>query len=337
MRKNLLEYDDVLNQQRKIVYEVRRKALTGEAIRDMVLEAIDGVVDDIMDDCVVAGVRPDEWDIPGLRERLNRILGVQWPESDDELRDTARAEVQSRMQREARALFEAKEQELGLETSNQIARQLLLQFTDQLWKDHLLAMDRLRDGVSLRGYGQRNPLLEYKKEGFNMFLLMTALRDEAVVSRLLRVKLAPPPDAAEAIRQAIARQGGNPAQLTGDNLADEDEVVDGGDDGMEAPEPSVPTFAPPEPPPAPRLPAMGAEARAVARAMGIRRNDPCPCGSGKKFKKCCYSPDDDGEADEAAASAPAEPAPASADEAPPEIAGSDDSAQQPTDEAPVVA
>ena len=118
MRKNLLEYDDVLNQQRKIVYEVRRKALTGEAIRDMVIEAIDGVVDDIMDDCVVAGVRPDEWDIPGLRERLNRILGIQWSETDEELRDTARLEIQSRMLREAKALFEAKEQELSVETSN---------------------------------------------------------------------------------------------------------------------------------------------------------------------------------------------------------------------------
>ncbi|MBK9367313.1 MAG: preprotein translocase subunit SecA [Deltaproteobacteria bacterium] len=358
MRKNLLEYDDVLNQQRKIVYEVRRKALTGEAIRDMVIEAIDGVVDDIMDDCVVAGVRPDEWDIPGLRERLNRILGIQWSETDEELRDTARLEIQSRMLREAKALFEAKEQELSVETSNQIARQLLLQFTDQLWKDHLLAMDRLRDGVSLRGYGQRNPLLEYKKEGFNMFLLMTALRDEAVISRILRVKLQAPPDASEAIRQAIARQGGNPAVLTGDNLADEDDVVDasfGGDDGMEAPEPSVPGYAPAEPaapPPPPRLPAMGAEARAVARAMGIRRNDPCPCGSGKKFKKCCYSPDDDGEAEEAVAAAPEQAAEAQAPvessveeqaaepAAPPEAesqADADTAEQTPTDEAPVTA
>ncbi|MCK6514131.1 SEC-C domain-containing protein [Myxococcota bacterium] len=362
MRKNLLEYDDVLNQQRKIVYEVRRKALTGEAIRDMVMEAIDGVVDDIMDDCIVAGVRPDEWDVPGLRERLNRILGIQWSETDEELRDTARLEIQSRMLREAKALFEAKEQELSVETSNQIARQLLLQFTDQLWKDHLLAMDRLRDGVSLRGYGQRNPLLEYKKEGFNMFLLMTALRDEAVISRILRVKLQPPPDASEAIRQAIARQGGNPAMLTGDNLSDEDDVIDasfGGEDGMEAPEPSVPGYAPaapPEPPPPPRLPAMGAEARAVARAMGIRRNDPCPCGSGKKFKKCCYSPDDDGEAEEAAAASPeqavaeqapveepaaaepvAEQAPVEEPTAPAEAQLDADGEQTPTDEAPVTA
>ena len=206
IRKNLLEYDDVLNQQRQSVYELRRKALTGENVREMVVQSIEAVVDDVMDDCAQDGVHPEEWDVAGIRERLKRIFDIDWEESDEEIRDHALAELRGRMLDEAMKRYEAKEAEVGAEKLREVERQLLLHFTDQLWRDHLLAMDRLRDGIGLRGYGQRNPLLEYKKEGFNMFMMMTALRDEAVVSRVLRMEPAATEVAATAPGKSMARQ-----------------------------------------------------------------------------------------------------------------------------------
>ncbi len=256
IRKNLLEYDDVLNQQRKTVYEVRRRALEGENIRDMMVEAIQGVVDDIIDDHAPEGVHPEEWDVPGLRKKLEKVFGITWEEDDDAIRDLAHTELRQRMLDEAMALYEAKEEELGVEVARQIERMLLLQYTDQLWKDHLLAMDRLRDGIGLRGYGQRNPLLEYKKEGFNMFMMMNALRDEYVVSRFLRVELQPQPQAAEPAQEAAAQVPRT----------------------IQAPPPAAAVV---------QRPAPGQEAREWAQEHGVGRNDPCPCGSGRKYKKCC--------------------------------------------------
>jgi preprotein translocase subunit SecA len=205
----------------------------------------------------------------GLREKAGRIFGVQWDETDAELRDHASAEIRDRLLADAVALYEAKEADLGEEPCRQVERMLLLQFTDQLWKDHLLAMDRLRDGIGLRGYGQRNPLLEYKKEGFNMFMMMNALRDEMVASRILHVELnAVVEDAAAAPTKRAARSValGQKAILPADAEA----------------------FQAKESVEAPALPKPGGEARAFAAKMGMRRNDPCPCGSGLKFKKCCY-------------------------------------------------
>ncbi|MCB9764877.1 MAG: preprotein translocase subunit SecA [Alphaproteobacteria bacterium] len=285
IRKNLLEYDDVLNQQRKLVYEQRRKALTGDAdvVREMTVDAVEGVVDDFMDDCIQEGVHNEDWDIDGLRERLARVLMIEWDESDDGLRDHARAELKARLVEDAIERFETKERELGEETCRGIERMLLLQLTDQFWKDHLLAMDRLRDGIGLRGYGQRNPLLEYKKEGFNMFMMMTALRDEQLISRLLRIQATP-------VTEAAAAQGSKrmARRIAAGGLEEDVLAPSNGSPGPlgAAPTPFQPL--PQQAPAAPRRPAKGDEARAFAEAHGLRRNDPCPCGSGAKFKKCCY-------------------------------------------------
>jgi len=275
IRKNLLEYDDVLNAQRQAVYELRRRALMGENIRQMMFEAIEGVADDIMDDTCAVGIHPEEWDIESMRKRMAELIGVRWEETDDELRDFSQKEMLSRLLAQIGERYEAKEEELGEENARQIERMLLLQFTDQLWKDHLLAMDRLRDGIGLRGYGQRNPLLEYKKEGFNMFMMMNALRDEAVVNRFLRTQLSNEvEEAAEAPTKSAAR-----------GLASGKIGTPG-----PAPRPPVPgaNILPPRPA-APTRPAPGMAARNFAEANGIKRNEPCPCGSGKKFKKCCYT------------------------------------------------
>ncbi|MCP4804356.1 MAG: preprotein translocase subunit SecA [Proteobacteria bacterium] len=286
IRKNLLEYDDVLNQQRKLVYALRRRILTGEDadLREIALEAVTGVVEDIMDDCAQEGVNPEEWDITGLRERCTRIFPIEFEEEDDALRDFAHIELRERIQAEGVALYEAKETELGPEAARQIERMLLLQFTDQLWKDHLLAMDRLRDGIGLRGYGQRNPLLEYKKEGFSMFMMMTALRDESVVSRLLRVQLTPQAEAAA--ESGDKRTAQRVAQGALEQKAPEKAALP---EGLSAEQNAAAAkAAAPTAPKQVARPEAGEPARLFAAASGLRRNDPCPCGSGSKYKKCCY-------------------------------------------------
>ena len=284
MRKNLLEYDDVMNLQRKAVYELRRRALTGDNMRGMMLKSVSDLVDDLMGECIPPGARHDEWDTTRLMARSREIFGVQWGDSPESLREEARTIVAERLLRDATAQYVAKEAEIGAETLHLAERQILLQLTDQFWKDHLAAMDRLRDGVSLRGYGQKNPLLEYKKEGFQMFQLMGSLRDEAVVSRVLKADALLVERFAQAARPRTITAADIERQLALQRARAEAERAE------IAEEPLVPA---PPPRPAPRLPDKGAEARLVAFQQGLRRNDPCPCGTGLKFKRCCYDEAED--------------------------------------------
>jgi preprotein translocase subunit SecA len=171
------------------------------------------------------------------------------------------------------AEYDLQEKELGEEAMRQVERMLLLQHTDQFWKDHLLAMDRLREGIGLRGYGQRNPLLEYKKEGTSMFMMMCSVRDEAVMAQLLRMEFVKEEAEEEVEVPEVSKRAAKRLVETG-------------------------SLAPPTPAPKPavkakpRRPAKGEEARAAADQLGLGRNDPCPCGSGKKFKKCCFAAGD---------------------------------------------
>jgi preprotein translocase subunit SecA len=270
IRKNLLEYDDIMNLQRKAVYGMRRRALEGEDVRDMIADAIDGLVVDVMQECVSGALHPELWEIGKLRERIGTTFGIGFDDlTDDEFRDMAAEEIRPMLIEQATQVYEAQEAELGEEATRQIERMLLLQHTDQFWKDHLLAMDRLREGIGLRGYGQRNPLLEYKKEGTNMYMLMTSLRDEAVVSQLLRMEIAEEEQVPEISKSAAKN------------------LVQTGSISAPTPEPVVPSA--PAPKPEVQRPAAGAAALAMANEMGLGRNDPCPCGSGKKLKKCCGS------------------------------------------------
>jgi preprotein translocase subunit SecA len=274
IRKNLLEYDDVMNLQRKAVYDLRRRALQGESARAMMVESVEALTDDLMDEHVPAGVASETWATDVYKKRIEEVFTVSWPDTPEQLRELARMEIRTRTIQDATAAYAAKEAELGDETMRHLERMLLLQFADQFWKDHLLAMDRLRDGIGLRGYGQRNPLLEYKKEGFHMFKLMESLRDEAVLSRLLRLQ----------VQVAEAATSGTNAKQTARKLASgelEEDLVEP-TPAAYAPEPIVEA-----PAPARARPAKGAETRLFAMENGVRKHDPCPCGSGMKFKKCC--------------------------------------------------
>ena len=270
IRKNLLEYDDIMNLQRKAVYAMRKRALDGDDVRDMIVTAVDGLVDDVMAECVSAAMHPEMWNIGKLRERVGAMFNVGFEDLEDhDFRDMAAQEIRGMLQEVATAAYAKQEEELGEDATRQIERMLLLQHTDQFWKDHLLAMDRLREGIGLRGYGQRNPLLEYKKEGTNMYMLMTSLRDEAVVAQLLRMELAEDEEVPEISKTAAKK------------------MVSSGNVNAPAPAPQAP--AQPAPKPEPKRPQPGAEALAAAQELGLGRNDPCPCGSGRKLKKCCGS------------------------------------------------
>jgi preprotein translocase subunit SecA len=341
IRKNLLEYDDVMNLQRKTIYDMRRRALEGENIREMTIEALEHLVDDILGETVPEGVHPEQWDVDGMRQRIQRIFTLEWDDTDEDVRDMSFEELRSRIIHEATELYEGREEELEAEPMRRLERTLLLQYTDQHWKDHLLAMDRLRDGIGLRGYGQRNPLLEYKREGTDMFRLMMSMRDEAVISYVLKAELEPeaiPEPSKSSGRQLAAdaqSQGALPsapvaaptpnlpkmadvqarlaailaeraeAEAVASDIPDipdlsEDMEADGEDGELFPPPVDVESTADEvtlDADPAPEVPMgppqPGPEARAFAEARGLRRNDPCPCGSGNKFKKCCLKPEND--------------------------------------------
>jgi len=285
IRKNLLEYDDVMNLQRKAVYDLRRRALTGENVRQMMLESIAALIDDFMDEHIGESTSVEAWNTEAFLRRIDEVFTVTWEETPAQLKELSRVEIKQRLSDSALAAYEGKEKEIGEEGMRQLERMLLLQFADQFWKDHLLAMDRLRDGIGLRGYGQRNPLLEYKKEAFQMFQLMNSLRDEAVLSRLLRIQMQVAETASSAPSKAMAKRLSSGAL---DEELDQQEAP-------AAPEyEPIPVMAPPEASFA--RPAKGAETRLFALEHGVGRNDPCPCGSGLKHKKCCYESPAEGSA-----------------------------------------
>jgi preprotein translocase subunit SecA len=277
IRKNLIEYDDVMNLQRKAVYDLRRRALTGENVRQMMLESISALIADFMDEHIGESTSVEAWNTEAFLRRIDEVFTVTWEETPAQLKELSRVEIKQRLTDSALAAYEGKEKEIGEEGMRQLERMLLLQFADQFWKDHLLAMDRLRDGIGLRGYGQRNPLLEYKKEAFQMFQLMNSLRDEAVLSRLLRIQMQVAETASSSPSKAMAKR------LSSGALDDELEQQDA---------PAMPEYEPIPVMSAPQAsfarPAKGAETRLFALEHGVGRNDPCPCGSGLKYKKCCY-------------------------------------------------
>ena len=296
IRKNLLEYDDVMNLQRRAVYELRRRALMGESIREMMVEAIENLVDDVLGETADESANPELWDVAGLAERVRRIFQVEWAFTPEQVRDMAWEELRQAIRDEAMDRYETVEEQIGAERLREIERRTLLRQADAHWKDHLLAMDRLRDGMGLRGYGQKNPLLEYKREGTDLFRVMGSWRDEAVVTEIL--SLDPDKLVAQEAQEAMRVLGGLGGGVG--RAIDEDDAAETAltmaamlDARGRAAAPAAPAAArPPAPRPPPRLPAKGVEARRAGILAGLKRNDLCPCGSGQKFKKCCFGVDD---------------------------------------------
>ncbi|MEK6758383.1 MAG: preprotein translocase subunit SecA [Deltaproteobacteria bacterium] len=253
MRKNLLEYDDVMNQQREIIYKYRKQILSQSGLRDMVKEFTSDVATQIIEIHIEAKAHPEDWDLKSVADAAASQYGVDLATND--LNGINRREdLAAAITEKVWVRYNEKVAIVGDQAFADFEKVIMLHTLDTLWKDHLLSMDHLKGGIGLRGYGQKNPLQEYKREGFDMFVEMTAKLKSDVAERLYKVQIkmehehtppSPPPQMARPKEQKVTYGRGEEPQ--------EDD-----------------------------------KAEPVTRhGDKIGRNDPCPCGSGKKYKKCC--------------------------------------------------
>jgi preprotein translocase subunit SecA len=243
IRKHLLEYDDVNNKQRTEIYSLRRELLEGKGQREYLLQKAEEILAHLLDTTCGAGTDPEAWRPDELRNGVLRIFGIDVQALGIDWSKISAPQLRDRLWEVVRGRYEEKEQALGTEAMRQHERTLMLYVIDTAWKDHLLAMDHLKEGIGLRGYGQRDPLTEYKKESFEMFGLMSERIEDEIIMNLWRL------DA------VVQRQ-----QEEMERKRQRDLVYSA--PAKEAPQPAQ---------------------RAAGR---VGRNDPCPCGSGKKYKKC---------------------------------------------------
>src|SRR5499425_3533 len=275
IRKHLLEYDDVMNKQREIVYGLRRDILDGESQQERVLEWSEEVAEGTVHRFASRDMHADDWDITGLNEAMYRQFDLRLPpEASDAVEAGSTEALESVVLDGVRHLYEERERQVGAELFHRLERWILLGLRwedgefrgiDQLWKDHLLNMDHLKEGIGLRGYGQRDPLTEYKKEAFELFQDMVERTKAVVVERLFKVQVVRDSPIALPTMTAWAD-----AQESRGALPAEPRT------GWTPAATAVAPAAAPAPRPAPRTPT----------GEKIGRNDPCYCGSGKKYKKC---------------------------------------------------
>jgi preprotein translocase subunit SecA len=249
IRKHLLEYDDVMNVQRKTVYEQRREILGTDDLSDW----IDGMLTETIEEIVTAhldsGSHREDWDVEGLKERLFNLFGTRF--STEAFGNIEEAE--DYLLEMTRAIYRHKEEEFGPDTFRKLEKIIFLQILDGQWKDHLYSMDQLREGIGLRGYGQRDPLSEYKIEGFSMFEAMIARVSEDTIRTLALVQVAEDDSLPERKQQRFSMGRGT---MSGQSEGDQ-----------QAPQ--------------------AAQQTVKRDTPKVGRNQPCPCGSGKKYKKCC--------------------------------------------------
>jgi len=280
IRKHLLEYDDVMNTQRQIIYGERNKILEGESLKDTLQEMRGEVIDGQLALYTNEETYPEEWDLAGLTEAVKRQfdLEISWPA--EEVPSLTQALLRDSIEERALKAYEEREAKLGPEMIRYLERMIMLQVVDSQWKDHLLAMDHLKEGIGLRGYGQKDPLIEYKREGFEMFEAMVERIRQQTIEYLYRVQVAP----ADAFPFDDAQ--GRPFDSAQGRPMDEARVAPsaGGRDGD--------ILGRPEARSQPRLAERSLRPTASTAPIKIAgkkigRNDPCPCGSGRKYKKCC--------------------------------------------------
>ncbi|MDI3481808.1 MAG: preprotein translocase subunit SecA [Tepidanaerobacteraceae bacterium] len=241
IRKHVLEYDDVMNTQREVIYSQRRKVLEKEDLKASIKQMIADVVDRLLDIYAGKEIHPEEWNIKGLAEYMADIFQIKDVIDSSNLENMSREDVRNALVEKALAAYDKKEQELGSENMRELERFIMLKVVDQKWMDHIDAMDQLREGIGLRAYGQRDPVIEYKIEGYEMFQEMIASIQEDTLRYLFRLQ----------VKSAPQRE-----QQRIYNVS----YSHGGSDEKRQP---------------------------IKKEKKIGRNDPCPCGSGKKYKKCC--------------------------------------------------
>jgi len=239
IRKHLLEYDDIMNKQRTEIYSFRREILQGEGLREKIFQMIDDIVDEVTQVYCPEEKHPEEWDMKGLKDAVYGIFSIAVNETTtgiDNLRESLSSAI--------KAAYDKRESDIGNETMRYLEKVVFLQVLDAQWKDHLLGMDHLKEGIGLRGYGQRDPLSEYKKEAFDIFADLTGRISMDTVSRLFKIQIRE--------EEGIKKKQVQPKQP----------ILYNRGEGSETNQP-------------------------VTKGKKVGRNDPCPCGSGKKYKKCC--------------------------------------------------
>jgi preprotein translocase subunit SecA len=284
-RKHLLEYDDVMNKQREAVYGTRRKLLEGKDQKENILNLAGDIVGGFVEARCPEKAHPDTFDLAGLRTDIEKQYGLKIDHLD--LEELDRQALADEITEYLCKKYEEKEALIGSERLRYSERMIMLQILDSQWKDHLLSMDHLKEGIGLRGYGQKDPLVEYKKESFTLFQDMMARFEEETIKFLfylqanppqaVMARRAPPPDDSEpetasetepvTVAATAEATGGSIEDFTRDiRRQKERELAQvrlaGAGDGS-------------------------AEVKQVVKGEKIGRNDPCPCGSGKKYKKCC--------------------------------------------------
>jgi len=302
-RKHLLEYDDVMNKQREAVYGVRRRLIEGLDQRELILEDyVGGILSSILDEFAAENVRPELWNVKGLDERLVGQFGVSLTAAGIKPEELARHELGDAIFDKLKNDYEAKEKILGAETMRYHERMVMLSVIDGLWKDHLLAMDQLKEGIGLRGYAQQDPLVAYKKESFDMFEAMMLKFQEDTVRFLFRMQIlgpdgtpinaAPQPrreiPAAPPVASAVPRAGQDapalppppPPSDVAIHMRQPSTTIDALEKEFQRKKQRELEAA--------SLSGGGDSSQAAQRRTGekVGRNDPCPCGSGKKYKKC---------------------------------------------------
>ncbi|WP_028579306.1 preprotein translocase subunit SecA [Desulfogranum japonicum] len=253
IRKHLLEYDDVMNKQREVIYKQRREVLEQDDVFDIVDDMIIDLVEGLTGRFAEEKTPSEEWDWQGLENAVEETFFIKLDWTEEERKGLDTEKFQEKLRSDVDTWYERQRETNGKEQMRQLERMILLQVVDSLWKEHLLHMDHLKEGIGLRGYGQKNPLNEYKREGFEMFMSMIESVKQQTVGTLMRVKIIQN-DEIEQMEEERRRQ--RELELQQAKLAAAKPVED-----------------------------AGSPQRRNEPKVG--RNAPCPCGSGKKYKKCC--------------------------------------------------
>ena len=250
IRKHLLEYDDVMNRQRTVIYDMRREILGSGDLREMVLDFAGEVSEDLAGRFSDETTHPEEWDFEALSTGVYAQFGFRPEIPETERPKLTPSDLADRVRTGAEAFYAKKQADYGADAIRYLERMFLLSTVDALWKDHLLSMDHLKEGIGLRGYAQKDPLKEYQREGFDLFSDLISRIKEESLKRLFHVKVQREEEGAEMKERAAAPR---PARVT----------LSRGD--------------------------IKSAGKTTQKRQGVKigRNDPCPCGSGKKYKKCC--------------------------------------------------
>ena len=263
IRKHLLEYDNVLNKQREVIYSQRREVLGSEDLRETVIGMIEEQGEGLVDFYTDEKEHPEDWDLKPLQDAVYQQFSFRWPLPSAEKDGLNRNRLKEMILEMAKGNYQGREEEFGVPMLRYLEKVIMLQSIDYHWKDHLLAIDQLKEGIGLRGYGQKDPLIEYQKEAYQMFLEMLERIKKDTVEKLFAIQIAKEQEMKEVKmerRQTFIMSRGETAPGGGGKTED----------------------------------GKGVTVRRDGKKVG--RNDPCPCGSGKKYKRCCLPKEEEARA-----------------------------------------